>query len=322
MALSDLAVFSEQLWSLTTEILDQEVELFNAATNNAIVLSARPFGGDYSERAFFQHIDGLVRRRDPYSSGAIGNKTLKQVVETMVKVGAGTPELHLAPSDFNWLKTDPSGAAAVWSEQLAKQVLADQLNVAIISAKAALLGEAATNVNDVTSGSDKKASYANLIDTAAKLGDRHGDIVCWIMRSEPWFAQIKDNLSNAQSLFSYGTVAVTADPLGKPMIVNDVPALVATGSPSLYYTLGLSAGGVMISTNDDFFANEDIRNGKENIEATYQAEWSFNVAVKGFTWDKATGGKAPNNTALANSANWDKIVTSHRDLAGVMLVSQ
>lgn len=322
MALSDLAVFSEQLWTTVTEILDQEVDLFNQATMGTIVLTSRPIPGDYSERAFFQYVSGLVRRRNPYGTGSIGTKTLKQVIETVVKVAAGTPVLDFDRAAFNWLRQNPAKAAAVWSRQLAPQVMADQLNVAIISLKAAMSGVGSDVVKDVTSGTDKKASYANLIDTAALFGDRHGDIRCWIMHSTPWFDQIKNNLTNSNALFSYGTIAVTADPLGKPMIVNDNPALVTAGSPATYWTLGLTEGAAVVENNNDFFANEQIRNGDENIQVTYQAEWSFNVGLKGFTWDKATGGKAPSNASLGTSANWDQIATSHRDTAGVMLKSQ
>ena len=43
--------------------------------------------------------------------------------------------------------------------------------------------------------------------------------------------------------------------------------------------------------------------------------------MKGYTWDKANGGKSPNDAALALSTNWDRTATSHKDTAGVKVTT-
>jgi len=103
--------------------------------------------------------------------------------------------------------------------------------------------------------------------------------------------------------------------------VSDVPALVTAGTPNIYNTLGLVPGGIVVDQNNDFTDNLQTSNGDENIQRTYQAEWSYNLGIKGFTWDKTNGGHAPNDAALATSTNWDKIATSTKDLAGVLVLS-
>ena len=104
----------------------------------------------------------------------------------------------------------------------------------------------------------------------------------------------------------------------------DLPAAfglaLAVAGPK-YVALGLVAGAAIVERNDDFMQNIETSNGGENIRRNYQAEWSYNLGLKGFTWDKANGGKAPNNAALALGTNWDKNVTSNKDLPGVVVVT-
>ena len=78
----------------------------------------------------------------------------------------------------------------------------------------------------------------------------------------------------------------------------------------------------MVEQNNDFTANVDTLNGDENIIRTYQSEWSYNVGVQGFAWDKSNGGPSPTDAAIGSASNWDRYSTSHKDLAGVQLISQ
>lgn len=108
-----------------------------------------------------------------------------------------------------------------------------------------------------------------------------------------------------------------------------------TDSPSLFYpaqdgqgatvtaysTLGLTSGGLIVGKNNDFDANEEVKNGQENIVRTYQAEWTYNVGIQGFAWDKASGGHSPTDSALLTSTNWKRNVSSHKDLAGVVVTT-
>lgn len=322
MALSDLAVFSETMYSTTTEILQEQVNLFNAASRGTIILNERPFAGDFSDTAFFAAIDGLVRRRDPRGDGDVAKKSLRHIIDTMVKIGAGTPPLDISPSQFLWIQQNPDIAGATWAKQLAEQIMKDMLDVAIGSTRAALSQVAAVTTN-VTGNTppDDKATHRNMNLAVSKFGDHGGDILAWVMHSTPLYDIYDQGLQNGASLFSYGTINIGSDPFGRPFIISDNGNLMAAGTPPTFYNLGLTAGAVMLSNNNDYVDNVDTRNGKENIERTMQSEWSYNVGVKGFAWDKATGGEAPTNAALFTPANWDRYSTSHKDLAGVLLIT-
>lgn len=320
MALSDLAVYSEYAYSTATEILSQKIDLFNQATNGGISLSLAANQGDFNDVAFFKKISGLVRRRNAYGSGAVAEKNLQMLVDTMVKIGSGTPPVRIDPGMFRWIQMNPAVAGATLGQQLAGDMLADMLNTGLGCGVAAL-GTQATNVLDKTaaSGAASTMNFPNLGEAAAKFGDRSDSIVAWVMHSTPFFQMYQTNLANAAQLFNYGNVNVIRDPLGKLFVVTDSPNLFVDTVADYYNTLGLVPGGILIQQNNDFDAAEETVTGDENIMRKYQAEWSYNMGVLGFAWDKTAGGKSPNDAALFTGTNWDKYATSHKDLAGVLV---
>lgn len=322
MALSDLAVYSEYAYSAFSETLRQQVDLFNTATGGAIMLQSAAHQGDFSDVAFFAKVTGgLVRRRNAYGSGTVAEKVLKHLVDTSVKVAAGTPPVRLDPGQFRWIQQNPEVAGAAMGQQLAVDTMADMLNVGLGSVYSAL-SQVSDVVYDATANSDaadKLPTWNNLNNGQAKFGDQSSQIAAWIMHSTPMHKLYGSNLTNGERLFTYGTVNVVRDPFGKLLVMTDSPNLFAAGTPNVYHILGLVPGGVLIGQNNDFDANEETKNGDENIIRTYQAEWSYNIGVKGFAWDKANGGKSPTDAALFTSTNWDKYATSHKDLAGVVV---
>lgn len=322
MALSDLAVYSEYAYSTMTEVLAQQVELFNAASRNMIVLQSAAHQGDYSEEAFFAKISGLVRRRNAYGSGAVSEKVLAMAVDRMVKVAAGTPPVRIDPGQFKWIQMNPEVAGAVIGQQLAVDALADMLNTGV-AATAAAISNIAALVNDVSAvtAPGDLPSPGVLVDTAMKFGDQSQSIAGWVMHSAVIGKLYNNALTNANSLFNYGNVNVVQDGFGRMFVISDIPGLVVAGTPNKYRSLGLVPGAIEVHQNNDFTDNIDTDNGDENIIRTYQAEWSFELGIEGYAWDKTNGGKSPTDAALLTATNWDKVVTDNKNTAGVMLVS-
>lgn len=328
MALSDLQVFSEHAYSAMTEVQDQAVQKFNGASQGTIVLRSAAHQGDFSETAIWKKIPNLVRRRNVYGSATLSTQAMQHLLDTSVKVAAGTNPVDISPAYLKWIQRDPKEAGVVLGRQLAEDSVADMLNVGLLATRVALSGVAAVT-HDISAGSGgaELASLAALTTAAGKFGDRSQAIRAWIMHSTPQTQLYLQALGNSNNLFEFGNVRVVQDGHGRVFVVTDSPSLVTvTGtSPNevtKYHTLGLVNGGVIVDQNGDFTDNVDGRNGNENIQRTYQAEWSYNVGMQGFAWDKANGGKSPNNAALGAAGNWDRYATSHKDLAGVVLISK
>jgi hypothetical protein len=319
MALSDLTVYSEFTYTTLGEMLAQQIELFNAASGGTIVLTPGSFLGDYNDTVFWKKLSGLVRRRNAYGTGALTAINLEHLVETGVKVAAGTPPVEINPSQFTWIQQNPEVAAVELARQLAPEMMADFLNTAIGITHSALSG-ISTNITDQTGGTPTTATHRKLNQGSALLGDRSTDLLAWIMHSKVMHDLFDSNLSNTERLFEFGTTFVMRDFTGRAFIMTDSPNLInTTPTPDTYHTLGLTTGAVTISPNNDYIDNFETSNGNENIERTWQAEWTFQAAVKGFAWDKTNGGRSPTTSALMTGTNWDRIATSHKDLAGVIV---
>lgn len=318
MALSDLTVFSEYAYAALTEVLAQQVEVFNEASAGTITLQSASHQGDFSDVAFFKKISGLVRRRNAYGSGAIAAKKLQHLVDTMVKVAAGTAKIELDPGQFKWIQMNPETAGAALGQQLAKDALADMLNTTVMATHAALSQTTAV-IYDGTGDTPDTLNPIMMNNGQAKFGDHYQNILAWLLHSGSLFELYGNALTNAQILFTYGNVAVRADAFGRRFVVSDVPTLFTAGTPNIYWALGLVAGAAQCDQNNDFTDNYSTLNGDENIQRTYQAEWSYNLAVKGYAWDKTNGGKSPNDAAIATATNWDRYASSDKDLAGIMI---
>ena len=316
MALSDLAVFNEQVHKVTTEVLDQQIGLFNSAAQGTLILTPGSNQGDFSETAMFKNMGDILRRRNPYGSGKIEQRSLAHIKDVSVKVASGTQEIRLDPGQFNWIKQSPTAAAVAMGRQLAVQRMADYLNTAI-GVGITAIGSNSDCTVDVTADSGK-CTLDNLLLTSAKFGDRSQAIRAWVMHSASMNNLQREALKNSERLFTFGSVNLMTDGFGRVYIVTDSDNLHWTSADNkvLYNVLGLTEQAVVVEQNDDFTTAGGDQTGDENIMRTFQAEWSSNYGVKGYAW---AGAKAPTDSALFSAANWKRYATSHKDTAGVIL---
>lgn len=316
MAAFDLQVFNQQAKTVMTETIDQDVAKFNEASVGSIVLINKPFEGDFSLESAFKAISGLVRRRNAYGDGAQSAKRLQQMLEVAVKVGAGTPPIEFEPQQYHWILQNPELAAIKIGEQLAKARLADMLNAGLTAGVAAVSGNTAMVTTETGA-----ADFKMLNKAAAKMGDRSGALRSWVMHSSVLHGLYANALTNTENLFKYDGVNIVRDPFGRVFVVTDSTALYNSVGAT-YNSLGLVEDAIVVNDNNDFFANMETKNGGENIKASYQAEWTFGAAVRGYAWDMTSGGKSPTDTAIGTPTNWDKTASSNKDTAGVLLVSK
>lgn len=326
MALSDLAVFSEYTYETATQVVAEQVALFNAAAQNTFILRPANHAGDFSETAMWARWQGLVRRRNAYGNGTIPEINLHMLTDTMVKIAAGTPVVRMDPGQFEWINANPELAAASLGQQLAVDMVLDMFNTALTALLAAHRQVPGLFIDK----SDQKFKPALFNTAQAVFGDRFNELGAWVMHSGTLFGFYDGLFTNGEQLFTYGTLNVRSDPFGRSFIVSDAPALVnpppggsPAGTPSTYFTLGVKPGAVVVDQNDDFDDNWQTINGNENIKRSYQAEWSYNLGMHAFAWDKTNGGKSPTDAAIATSGSWDRVAGyADRDLKVVVLETQ
>lgn len=317
---ANLTIFSNTVYTTLTQVQDQAIQKFNEATRGGLVLTSSTLNqGDFHSDVMWARINGLVRRRNPYADGAIETKQLSQLVNANVKIAGGIYPIALDPGMLKWIKKDQREAGAVIGKQMAEDSMADMLNTAIM-ALVASMGQRSDLITEATG----QTTLRMLNKAASKFGDNAQALRCWLMHSTSAFDLYDQSLANQERLFNFGNVNVQTDGFGRTLVITDSPSLVTAttgeGASTAYHILGLnSAAAVVEQNNDEFTDNVDTRNGNENIQATYQAEWTYNLGLRGFTWDTTNGGKAPTSAALATPTNWDWTTNTVKDGPGVLL---
>lgn len=317
MALSDMKVFNEYLKAATIETLAQDVAKFNAASAGSIQLTTQGIDGDFLQESFWAGIHSAQRRVDRYAANGAQTATpLSQKQYDTVKIAGGFGPILWEPGQLSWVQKSPEEALEVISRNLSEAIMADQLNTAIAALVAAIANQAgATNDVSATAG----VTYSAINTAHAKFGDASARIVAQVMTGAMYHKLIGQNLANAEKLFTFSGVTIV-DILGKAAIITDAPALFAAGTPDKQKVLSLVNGAAVVSDGSDLITNIQTNNGKNRIETTMQADYTFGLGLKGFTWDTANGGKSPTDAELATGANWDLVANSVKASAGVITI--
>ncbi|WP_411382815.1 major capsid protein [Pseudomonas sp. L7] len=317
MALSNMKVFNEYLRHATIETLTQDVDKFNAASAGSIRLTTQGIDGDFLQESFWAGLHGAQRRVDRYAAnGSQAATPLSQKQYDSVKIAGGFGPILWEPAQLSWVQKNPEEALEVISRNLSEAIVSDQLNTAI-AALVAAIGNQPGALNDVsaTAGVD----YIAINGAHALFGDASARLIAQVMTGAQYHALIGKNLANNQQLFQAGGVLVV-DVLGKAVIVTDAPALYEAGTPNKQKVLSLADGAAMVMDGSDLITNIETSNGKERIETTMQADYTFGLGLKGYTWDTANGGKSPTNSELSTGANWDLVANSIKASAGVLTI--
>lgn len=318
MALANMQVYDTEIYTTTIELLGQKLDAFNAASAGAIVLNTNAWRGNYTKESFFQSLAGAQRRVDRNAANnAQAATNLAQGEFVGVKVAGGFGPITFEPAQMSWLLESPESAIMAISEGFSDALLADQLNTVVGCAVAAVENIAAL-VNDVSASAGLTQQALNA--GHFKFGDMQGMLVADVMHSSGNEKLIDNALANGEQLFVSSNVTVVSI-LGKVMVVSDIPALYVAGTPNKTKVLSIVAGGAIVENSSDIITNMDTNNGKERIETTWQADYTFGVKLKGYAWDVANGGASPEDSELFTGTNWDIAVANNKHSLGTLTVA-
>ena len=313
-----LYVFNEQVRSTATELVDQDVQKFNEASGGTLILGNQYVIGDYVEQAMWQLVDGIAQRRNAYGgTSAVDAQTLGQILDRSVKIDGRVGPLNITGTMMRRIGAGDTEPAAVVAAQASAAMFQDYLNTTA-SCLVAAIGENTALVKDVSgeTGDAANISMQGLNKANALMGDRSQQIRAYIMHSMAFHSLVDQAINNAERLFSIGDLTVYKDFLGRRYVVSDIPALV---SGSVYNTLGLTPSAAIVQVGGLYDMVTAEKTGGENILRQMQGEYDFNVSIKGYSWVGQKTGQSPTDTELAAASSWQKVATSNKDTAGVML---
>ncbi len=309
-----MKVFNDQLQTAIIKKLNQKSDLFSQASGIALVNEAMM--GDFKEEAIWNNVTSALRDVDAYAAQeAVAAIGLSQDQMNSVKTMKGFGPITWEPTQLTWINKNPGEALSVISESLSMAVLHDQINKAI-GVLVAAIGNNAAATEDVFSatGALGGVSQQNLNNAHAKYGDASHMLTSQIMTGATSHKLIGQALANGAQLFSEGTVRVI-DILGKRTVITDSPALTAGGKERV---LSLVPQAATIASNGDFRSSIVEGVGQTRLETTYQAEYTENVSVKGYSWNTAI--KSPVKAQLETGTNWT-LINDLKESAGVLLIA-
>src|SRR5512136_2240276 len=317
---TDLLVYNKYAYTAMTEVIRQNLDLFNAATKGCMVLKTQPMQGDFDISSFYADAGDPVLERDAYSVSSTPLATIEMSMKenVSVKVGRGTKVYKYTPDQFKWIMQDQATTGAAYGQQLAKYTTRNMINTAVRALMAAMSTKTAM-IYDATGDTPDTLSIKSLINAGYKMGDQNDQIVAWLAHSLSVRDYELNNASQTTNIFNFGNLNVQQDTHGRPFIISDISTLFTAGTPNIAYVLGLIPGAVEISLNNDMSTYNDVEMGIANPYHLVQTNWSFNIKIKGFAWDMANGGKSPTDAALFTQTNWDQICTDNKDLPCVIL---
>lgn len=320
---NDMQIYPELLHGSFVEKVRQQIQIFNAASNNTIILASGDAWGWETRESFLQHIETVHRVDHTDPTGSIGLNRIKsdELRKPTVLRGIGATSYELS----TWLQGrswDAETLSARLGEKFALDSLKDKANTAIKCLVNAMAGES-DMTHDVTGVSPGQyISGKNINGALRKLGDRRNDVSMLIMHSTTWGDLIDEQIDDKLTGVSDFVIREgTPQTHGIPALVTDADDLVDENSPGddNYYVLALRPGAMMI---EDLMLPTwltGITDLQDNVvEYIVRGDSRYQLALAGFSFDDSTN-QNPNDAALANSSNWDYNYTDVKDGPGAIL---
>ncbi|MDR2892992.1 MAG: major capsid protein [Deltaproteobacteria bacterium] len=312
---NDFKIYDEQYYGGMFEAVTQNVAVFNANSAGTIILTARDVLGDFSKESFIKDLD-MVSRRDPTSTATVADAAISQGELVAVKLNRRLGPVAQTLDAWKKINQDPMVMSYVLGQMAGQRKVRDYVNTAIMGLCAAISGVAA--MNPVVTGG---LTHANMITGMSAFGDQSASVSAFVTHSKAYFDLLKDAVAEkivevAGAVIYSGNVST----FNRPTIVTDSPALIVDkeGTPN-YRVLALTGNAVRVEENSDGETVAfELVTGLENLVYRYQGEYAYNLGIKGFAWNTAAGAN-PADAAIGTAANWTKVATDNKNIAGSMI---
>jgi len=303
---SDTIIYPALMQTGYLERKQDNLNVFNAASASAILLTNELVMGDYSASAFYK-IGGSIAHRDVNSVAAVTNE--KIAMDEMV--GIKTPWKYgpyaTTEEAFKRRGKSPAEFSMLIGQDMADATAEGFIEFALGSLEAAIRA----NATMVTSGDLAVEGKKVLTKGLRTMGDKFGTVALWVMDSMAYLDIVDESIDNKlfeeAGVVVYGGVPGT---MGKPVLVTDqCPA------DTIF---GLNQGAVTVKESQAPATRAYPIENQENLAIGYRGEGTCNIEVLGYKWkDKAVTN--PNPTALKNSSNWEKYATDNKATAGFII---
>jgi hypothetical protein len=326
---SNFTIYDAEYQTAQLEVLAKNLNVFNAASNGAIILRDRAVLGDYERNTVFD-LPSTVAWRDNTSTSSVADSSVTDSEQVGVKVNLKYSPF--AMTDDAWRKKGQT--PETFSAMLGASNAVRKMEY-LIGAATGILGNKLTSVaavtNDITSASTNTLNHTALAGALAKFGDQSAQIACWVMHSKAYWDLISNGLAGATlAPIIYeqaGAIVYGGQPAtyGKPVVVTDAASYNeadSSGDYDRYWTLGLTKGAITLDQSEPDVVVSDLVTGQQNITHRIQGEFAINFSMRNCTWDVTHGGANPPLATLFTASNWDSVFADAKLLPGVVVISR
>lgn len=307
--LTDFQIYDVEFFGGITEIVEQSSIEMGSGSAGTINMISNNQKGEFERESFFQHVGGLVSRRDNTSIADVADKDMAQGELVSVKINTKIGPVAQTIDSFKKIGEDPSLMSFALGQMYGNDIVLDYLNTGLTALTTAMKTETDMVLDVVNSGeTDTGPRYEYLVRGLALMGDRASRVRAWVMPSAVYFKlmenAITDKITNVADVAIY---QATIGSLNRPVLVTDSPALVDEDpagdgtQDAIYRILGLTEDALTINQSEDSTIYSEIVTGKESLLMRLQGETAHTIGVRGFEY---TGGANPDDAALAAGANW------------------
>lgn len=308
-----LTIFQQKLAGTTSQLIAENLNVFNAASGGALVLGNGQVVGDTVEELNWGLIAGLVNDREAYAPAGTSAqlKVMARLLSNSINLDAKVGPFVVTSGMLDKINRSVDEATAEFASQASQAIIQRYINTAV-GALAAAIGTAgaADAVFTQAANVGKAGAFVPTLSDFARAAGLFGDAVnmlrTWFLTGAQWSNLIAEQvIPNAATLFTIGNINVMGDGLGRRFVVSDVATLT-----QLNAILGLTPSAATITTTGLTLAAGQVL-GDENIANVVQGEFSYNVALKGYKIKKSVSdahdGIASYKLADATTgANWER----------------
>ncbi|WLS93598.1 Ig domain-containing protein [Gilliamella apis] len=303
---NDLIIYNDLAQTAFLERRQDNLEVFNTASNGAILIDNELIEGDFRKRAFYK-VGGTIESRDVNSTNKKQGKKIGAGETVSVKVPWAYGPYETTEEAFKRRGRDVSEFSEVVGIDVADATTEGYVKYAIHSLIAAI----ESNPSMITTADIATDGKKTLTKGLRKYGDKFERVSLFVMHSTTYFEIIDQAISN-KIHEEAGVVVYGGQPgtLGKPVLVTDCVPVDAI--------LGLVANAVKITESQaPGFRSYDV-NDQENLVIAYRAEGTVNIDLLGYSWDTSKGDN-PDLAKLSDKENWKKHFDSDKSTAGVLI---
>lgn len=317
-------IFQRKLIGTTVQLLTENLQAFNAASQNTLLLGTGEIVKETLETMTIGWIDGLIHDRNEHAP--IGTKVeasvLTRILGGSINSAGRVGPVAITSGTMRLIETNVNQAVGQVATIAAEAMLKRWITIAMGAGVAALSNRAeAIYTQDAATTNKAGELYPTVEDfplAASLFGDQASLIKVWFMSGTQWAKfSAREAVKSAKLVFELGNMKIFTDGFGRAFLVSDAASYgisaATKGGKQIYAPdtaiVGLVQNAVQLTHNELKMAASAPVLGGENIEHWWQGEFNYSLAMKGVRpttafRESVEGKKTATMADLVEANNW------------------